>query len=241
MGLLLFFGCLLIVFGPPLAIFIINVQHQAILVLFAIGGTFFWLLSILLSAALWYSISPLRTVFFVTIPVLVLLQEGSRWVFFKLYEKVEKILFTSETKANVHFLAVALAGGLGYAICYSLVMYTGILAESAGPGATFVKSCGAVPVFLLSALLCLCFELLHICFGILTFVGYRKKAYWMIGFVIVAHLAASLVTILNTTHGWFGCIFVLVVTYAILAVTGFVTARITLDVQRYNRYYQLDS
>ena len=210
-------------------------------------------------------------------------------------------------------------------------MYTGILAESAGPGATFVKSCGAVPVFLLSALLCLCFELLHICFGILTFVGYRKKAYWMIGFVIVAHLAASLVvsclltfighgwkredgrreetglcvyvcfcccfvflflvvcanqrtsscawliiltiyqTILNTTHGWFGCIFVLVVTYAvtppynnvpafsqfcsplfiflclilklsqILAVTGFVTARITLDVQRYNRYYQLDS
>ena len=84
-------------------------------------------------------------------------------------------------------------------------MYTGILAESAGPGATFVKSCGAVPVFLLSALLCLCFELLHICFGILTFVGYRKKAYWMIGFVIVAHLAASLVVSCLLTfigHGW---------------------------------------
>ena len=42
MGLLLFFGCLLIVFGPPLAIFIINVQHQAILVLFAIGGYHFF-------------------------------------------------------------------------------------------------------------------------------------------------------------------------------------------------------
>jgi len=51
---------------------------------FLITSAFFWLLSILLSSAIWYVVKPVQTLNPVTIAYSVLLQELFRWLYYKL-------------------------------------------------------------------------------------------------------------------------------------------------------------
>lgn len=55
-----FYGCTFLAFGPPLAMFIFTIAHDPIRIIIMIAAAFVWLLSLLLSSLLWFSIVPLR-------------------------------------------------------------------------------------------------------------------------------------------------------------------------------------
>lgn len=71
-----FFGCTFLAFGPPLAMFIFTIAHDPIRTIILIAAAFFWLLSLLLSALLWFAIVPLRDVTAFALIFSVLFQVG---------------------------------------------------------------------------------------------------------------------------------------------------------------------
>lgn len=55
-----FIGCTFLAFGPPLAMFLFTIVHDPIRIIILISAAFFWLVSLLASALLWYIVVPLR-------------------------------------------------------------------------------------------------------------------------------------------------------------------------------------
>jgi anterior pharynx defective protein 1 len=55
-----FFGCALLAFGPPLAMFTFTIAVEPIRIITLIASAFFWLISLLLSSIVWYTIIPLQ-------------------------------------------------------------------------------------------------------------------------------------------------------------------------------------
>ncbi len=55
-----FWGCALTAFGPPLALFVLTVSKDPVRIIVLILSAFFWLLSLLFSSLLWFSVVPLR-------------------------------------------------------------------------------------------------------------------------------------------------------------------------------------
>lgn len=56
-----FFGCALLAFGPPLAMFTFTIAIEPIRIIILTASAFFWLISLLLSSIVWYAIVPLRS------------------------------------------------------------------------------------------------------------------------------------------------------------------------------------
>ena len=75
-----FFGCACLAFGPPLAMFLFTIAVEPIRVIILIASAFFWLISLLLSSAIWYAIVPLRDELAFSIIYSVLFQEGFRYL-----------------------------------------------------------------------------------------------------------------------------------------------------------------
>jgi len=124
MGYLMFFGCLFIALAPPTAIFSLVISQNPRLIILTIGGSFFWLLSILIASVWWSIIAPLQNVYYWIIPWSVLFQEAIRFAFFfyKLYTKAEKGFVAKRTQQTAHLtthpdeLKASLALGLGIGI-----------------------------------------------------------------------------------------------------------------------------
>jgi len=89
MGGVLFFGCIFVTFGPALALFLLTIAQNNQLIILTIGGSFFWLISILFSSLWWfitYKIIPsLRTTYPTMIIFSVIIQELFRYFFYRLY------------------------------------------------------------------------------------------------------------------------------------------------------------
>lgn len=77
-----FFGCALLAFGPPLAMFTFTVSAEPIRIIILIASAFFWLISLLLSSILWYAVVPLQSYLAFGLIFSVLFQEIFRQVFF---------------------------------------------------------------------------------------------------------------------------------------------------------------
>lgn len=75
-----FFGCALLAFGPPLALFTFTVSVEPIRIIILIASAFFWLISLLLSSILWYAVVPLQKHLAFGLVFSVLFQEGFRSV-----------------------------------------------------------------------------------------------------------------------------------------------------------------
>ena len=60
MTTLMFFGCGLTAFGPPLALFIFTIARDPVRIIILILSAFFWLLSLLFSSVLWIAVVPLK-------------------------------------------------------------------------------------------------------------------------------------------------------------------------------------
>ncbi|GAM23385.1 hypothetical protein SAMD00019534_065600 [Acytostelium subglobosum LB1] len=82
---LLFYGCLFFAYSPTIVFFLMVIARNSQLVIMSIGGSFFWLLSMLLASIWWYIIPPMRTQFWFVIPFTIAFQEAFRYLFFRLY------------------------------------------------------------------------------------------------------------------------------------------------------------
>jgi len=221
----MFFGCLFVAFSPAFAIFVWAIAPNARLVIVAIGSSFFWLLSILLASIWWYIIPPLKSVMYWTIPWSVFFQELFRFLFLKLYTKAERgfIRRTQTAKLTTHpdDLLASLAFGLGSGVTHSLVTYLTLLWEATGPASYFSPSCPSVSIFILSALQSFCFILFHCMWSVVAFNGFRERNFWKMGGVVLCHLLASMLTLLNITGG--SCVAALVLLFALLIGFAIVT------------------
>lgn len=73
-----FFGCAFLAFGTPLAMFTFTVSREPIRIIILIASAFFWLISLLLSSALWYAVVPLQNQLVIGLVFSVLFQEAFR-------------------------------------------------------------------------------------------------------------------------------------------------------------------
>lgn len=96
----LFFGCILVAFGPLAALFFVVIAKRAQLVILSLSGAFTWLVAILVSATLWRIIPPLKSSIEATIPVSVVVQEVARYIFYTLYTRTERAVLKVTTSSH---------------------------------------------------------------------------------------------------------------------------------------------
>lgn len=85
------------------------------------------------------------------------------------------------------------AGGVGFSVMHSLMMYGSVVGSSTGSrGAAFSASCESVPLLFSSALSTLALTLMDVALMIVAFDGYRKKSFLAIGAVFVIHMGVAL-------------------------------------------------
>ncbi|CAI2162487.1 1858_t:CDS:2 [Funneliformis geosporum] len=211
MTLLTFFGCALTAYGPPLAIFFLTIAKDAQLVILMVSSAFFWLISILAASSIWFIAKPARTENAITILYSVLLQELFRWLFYKLISRAESglILASSNPTSPYNRSSFAFVSGLGFGFMSGLVTYITLLVSSIGPGViTSITTC--------------IFILLHITWMMLAFEGFScpKRKFYYIIWVVLSHLGASYVTLLNESKIGFGCIIGILINMVILIVSA---------------------
>jgi len=230
MTYVVFFGSLFVTFGPALALFLVVISRSNQLIIISIGGSFFWLLSILLASIWWYIIPPLREAYWFVIPFSVFFQELGRYVFYRLYtwaffrhqeqhrERVAANPRLQSLSAKPDNIAASVAVGVGSGVTYALVMYTSVLWEAMGPGSLFSPACPGTSLFIISAIIALGFVLLHIFQSIIAFEAFRLKSKPRMAVVWSSHLAASLLSLANLPGG--SCAGSIVPIYLIVAAVG---------------------
>lgn len=103
MTLLEFWGCALIAFGPPLAMFSLTVASDPIKIILLISSSFFWLLSFLTVAVCWSIISLFCDYLIIGAYLAVLSQEIFRYLFHVVTKKAQTYLaklLSNEELAN---------------------------------------------------------------------------------------------------------------------------------------------
>lgn len=196
-----FIGCTLISFGPAFAIFCLVVTKDPIRIIIMISGSFFWLLSLLLSSILWAAVVPLKEYLIFAVTFSVIFQEGFRYLFYRILRKAEYGLQKVSdvgTKGGSHQSRsqLALVSGLGFGVMSGAFSITNILADAAGPGTVGINDDSQF-FYLFSALTTLCFILFHICWTVILFHSCDHKKHVMTLYVLLSHLAASYITFLN--------------------------------------------
>uniref|UniRef100_M4BYJ8 Uncharacterized protein n=1 Tax=Hyaloperonospora arabidopsidis (strain Emoy2) TaxID=559515 RepID=M4BYJ8_HYAAE len=192
----LFFGSILIGFGPLAALFFIVVAKRAQLVIIALSGAFLWLVAILVSATCWQLLPPLQTSLTATIVVAVVVQEAFRLLFFYLYTRTEaavKRVTTAAHQLPLNDVTSALAGGVGFSLMHALLMFGSLVGSSTGArGAAFSISCESVPLVLSAAFSTLALTAMDVTLMIVAFEGYRKRSVLASATVFVIHMGVAL-------------------------------------------------
>lgn len=218
-----FFGCAFLAFGPPLAMFIFTIAIDPIRIIILIASSFFWLLSLLLSALLWFVV-PIQHLSFGLV-FSVLFQELFRFIVYKLLRSAEgglKKITDNETQLieNKHILAYV--AGLGFGIMSGMFALINVLADSVGPGTMGLMQ-GSEKFFMTSAATTLCFILLHTFWGIIFFSAIDNRNYLNLSWVVISHLAVSGLTFLNQQELYVAC---LLPAYIIMAFTGLLAFKV---------------
>ncbi|KAK7862947.1 hypothetical protein R5R35_004902 [Gryllus longicercus] len=199
MTLMEFFGCTFLAFGPPFAMFTFTIAKDPIRIIILIASAFFWLLSLLLSSLLWFSVVPLKNTLAFGLVFSVLFQELFRFLIYKLLRKAEGGLkkvtdANTEISNNKHILAYV--SGLGFGVMSGAFALVNVLADAVGPGTMGLDGSSDL-FFITSAATTLCFILLHTFWGVIMFVGLDNRNYALIIWVVGSHMTASCLTLLN--------------------------------------------
>jgi anterior pharynx defective protein 1 len=200
-----FWGCGFIAFGLPLAMFVLTIAKDPLRIIVFVASAFFWLLSLLISAAWWKVVIPLREILVFGLVFSVVFQELFRFLFYLLLKKAEeglqKVWREESTGGSTMSLAantslMAYVSGFGFGVISAAFSLINVLADMTGPGTVGIF--GQSPQFFVtSALLTLCFVLLHTFWGIIYFDGCRHRRYYQPIIVVVLHMALSCLTLLN--------------------------------------------
>lgn len=200
-----FWGCGFIAFGLPLAMFVLTIAKDPLRIIVFVASAFFWLLSLLLSAAWWKAVVPLRDVLIFGLVFSVVFQELFRFLFYLLLKKAEQGLQKvwreeSESAGTMSLAAntslMAYVSGFGFGVISAAFSLVNVLADMTGPGTVGIY--GESPQFFVtSALLTLSFALLHTFWGIIYFDGCRNRRYYQPVIVVILHMGLSCLTIVN--------------------------------------------
>lgn len=214
-----FFGCAFLAFSPPFAMFVLTIAPDPVRVIILIAAAFFWLLSLLTSSFWWFIVVPLRKELAFGLVFSVIFQEIFRYLIYKILRKAENGLkkITDNSAAlieNKHILAYV--SGLGFGIISGAFSLVNVLADSLGPGTVGLNS-GNEMFFLTSAVITLCFVLLHTLWGVIFFNALDTGNKLQLGYVFFSHLLASSLTLINRYQIYTATIVPL---YGILLVTG---------------------
>lgn len=196
-----FFGCALTAYGTPLAMFLLTISSDPVKIIILILSAFFWLLSLLLSAILWTAVIPLKEELAFGLVFSVLFQEFFRLLIYLLLDRADtylkKLTETEETQifANKHILAYVV--GLGFGLMSGAFSLVNVLAASLGPG-TLGFNGEPHNFFIVSSVMTLCMILLHTSWGVIFFSSLDTGTYWQTGFVVIAHMFVSCLSLLNS-------------------------------------------
>ncbi|XP_017772455.1 PREDICTED: gamma-secretase subunit Aph-1 [Nicrophorus vespilloides] len=220
-----FFGCSFLAFGPPLAMFMLTIAHDPVRIIILIAAAFFWLLSLLTSSLWWFIVIPLRKELVFGLVFSVCFQEVFRLIIYKIIRKAENGLkkITDDSTAlieNKHILAYV--SGLGFGIISGMFSLVNVVADAVGPGTMGLKS-GNELFFITSSAICLCFILLHTFWGILFFHAIDTNNRLQVAYVVLTHLAASSLTLINRYQVYYATIVPL---YALLVFTALYAFRV---------------
>ncbi|XP_053697092.1 gamma-secretase subunit Aph-1 [Sabethes cyaneus] len=219
-----FFGCSFLAFGPPLAMFSLTIAHDPIRIIILIAAAFFWLVSLLLSSTVWFAVYPLRDILAFGLVCSVFIQEGFRYLMYKLLRKTERGLqeVTEIARISDYKHILSYVSGLGFGIISGAFSLVNILADSVGPATVGLKA-GSNIFIVISAAQSLCMILLHTFWSVIFFSACDLKNYYHISYVIVSHLFVSCITLLNKQQLFSVS---LTASYIVLAITCVIAFRV---------------
>lgn len=216
-----FVGCAGVAYGPPLAMFILTIMSDPIRIIILIASAFFWLLALLLSSFVWF-LFPFKSLLIFGVVCSVFFQELFRYLIYVLLRKAEvglkKVTIpntNTEISNNKHILAYV--AGLGFGIMSGAFSLINILADLVGPATMGLKG-GQSSFCLVSAILTMCFILLHTFWGVIFFAAIDKKNYVHISWVVISHLLVSCLSLLTQSMLYFPMISAFIVT----SVSGYI-------------------
>lgn len=197
-----FFGCGLIAFGPPVSMFTLTIANDPIRTIMLVASAFFWLVALLFSSILYCAVVQLQDTLAFGLVFSVLFQELFRFLWFLLIQKAEGGL-KKVSDGNVQIVEnkniLAYVSGLGFGIISGAFSLVNVLADMTGPG-TIGLHHDPPNFFIASAVTSLAFILLHVFWGILFFNALHRRVYLQLAYVILCHLLASCITLLNPRY-----------------------------------------
>ncbi|KAG0720592.1 Gamma-secretase subunit Aph-1 [Chionoecetes opilio] len=197
-----FFGCGLIAFGPPASMFALTIAKDPIRTIMLVASAFFWLLALLFSSILYIAVVQLQDKLAFGLVFSVLFQELFRFLWFLLIQKAEGGL-KKVSDGNVQIVEnkniLAYVSGLGFGIISGAFSLVNVLADMTGPGTIGLKN-DPHNFFVASAVTSLAFILLHVFWGILFFNALHRRNYLQLAYVVLCHLLASCITLLNPRY-----------------------------------------
>jgi len=203
MTLAQFFGCGLLAFGPPVAMFALTIAKDPIRTIMLVASAFFWLLALLFSSILYMAVTKLQDTLVFGLVFSVLFQELFRFLWFLLIQKagggLKKVSDGNmQIVENKHILAYV--SGLGFGMISGAFSLVNVLADMTGPGTIGLKG-DSGNFFVASAVISLAFTLLHVFWGVLFFNALHRRAYLQLAYVILCHMLASCITLMNPMYG----------------------------------------
>ncbi|XP_064115201.1 gamma-secretase subunit Aph-1-like [Macrobrachium nipponense] len=241
-----FFGCGMIAFGPPIVMFALTIAKDPIRTIMLVASSFFWLLSLLFSSILYTAVIPLQDYLAFGLVFSVLFQELFRFLWFLLIQKAEGGL-KKVSDGNIQIVEnkniLAYVSGLGFGMISGAFSLINVLADMTGPG-TIGRHGDPKQFFIASAVTSLAFILLHVFWGILFFNALHRRAYLQLAYVVLCHLLASCITLMNPMYSvTIPTVWILTVLSGVLAfiVAGGSHRTVMIAIKGHSRVLQVDA
>ena len=221
MGLLLFFGLLMIAFGPSAALFVFTISKCPVRIILFVVGCFLWLFSLLLSALMWQIASPLKEHLAFVLAFSVIFQEVARFTLYKLFQRAAKglkdVLSDAESE-SISGNKLPYVLGFGFGFMNAFVSFDNVLMHLSGPATVGIQ--GHVSnYFLISAWITNTVVFNNIFWTVISFKLWRSKSYIVYSLVPLSHFLVTYLTLLEPTVG--GMVTKLVVQNVIALLFGY--------------------
>jgi len=212
-----------------------TIANDPLRVIVLMASAFFWLLALLFSSVLWFIVVPLQEQLWFGVMFSVIFQEVFRLVFYIILRYADaglkKVSEREDEGSSLTLVTnkalMAYVCGFGFGLMSGAFSFFNVLADIWGPGTIGINGDNNL-FFVTSALLTLCFILLHTTWGIIFFNGLDNMNNAKIHvlkpiLVCIFHLLTSGLTFLNQPN----YLASIIPAYVVLALTVILSLYIT--------------
>lgn len=223
------FGVLFLSTGPFFALWLVILQRRAHLLVIAILSAFAWCIALMLAAAFWLAVPPLKKTYPWVLFLSVTMQELARFALSYGFRTLGRLgdnvkAFLRPGVKNQFRTSAAVGAGFGF-MSIAVNFYSIVASELSDDTGIYVEHC-PVNFVVAGSLFALAFYILHLLLAILVWPAYYVEMGWLTMFVIYGlHLGASEVTLLNRRQN--GCIRGLIAVWSIDAILFCLTIGLT--------------